>query len=92
MPGRSPARKWKDEEKEKPVLERRLGGDKAYIRKLRSPAQVEELVGKKAFRETYGHHVLEEDAKPILVPSTDRRDPIPDVGSRFDAAMEDDLI
>ena len=93
VPGRAPARKWKDEDKEEHVLKRRLGEDKAYIRKLRSPAQVEELVGKRAFKETYGNHVKDEDAKPILVPTTDRRDAIPDVGSRFDAAMnEDDLV
>ena len=92
VPGRTPARKWKDEDKEKAVLERRFGDD-AYEKKLLSPAKVEERVGKKAFKETFAHHVKDEDAKPILVPSTDRRDPIPDVQSRFDTAMdEDDLV
>ena len=92
VPGRTPARKWKDEDKEKAVLERRFGDD-AYEKKLLSPAKVEERIGKKAFKETFAHHVKDEDAKPILVPSTDRRDPIPDVQSRFDAAMnEDDLV
>lgn len=88
VPGRSPARKWRDEEKEKHVLERRFG-DKAYIKKLCSPAQIEEQVGKRVFAKDFKHHVREEEAKPILVPESDRRDPIPDVGSRFDAAMED---
>lgn len=87
--GRSPARKWRDEEKQKVILERRFGED-AYMKKLCSPAQVEERTGKKVFKETFGHHVLDEEPKPILVPSTDRRDPIPDVESRFDAAMNDD--
>ena len=92
VPGRTPARKWKDEEKAKIVLEHRLGPEKAYSKKLLSPTQVEESMGKKAFKAAYAHHVKDEDAKPILVPTTDRRDAIPDVGSRFDAAMEDDLI
>lgn len=91
--GRTPARKWKDEEKAKIVLEHRLGPDKAYSKKLLSPAQVEEGLGKKVFKAAYGHHVKDEDPKPILVSITDRRDAIPDVGSRFDAAMDaDDLI
>lgn len=92
VPGRKPARKWRDDAKQEAILSRRLGKN-AYNMKLCSPTQVEEQVGKKVFGEKFGHHVKFEDPKPILVPSTDRRDPIPDVQSRFDTAMnEDDLI
>lgn len=88
--GRSPARAWKDVEKTKPTLERAFG-DKAYTRKLLSPAQVEEAVGKKAYGERFDKHVAKGDPKPELVPATDRRDSIPDAGSKFDALMEDQL-
>src|SRR5690606_14314581 len=54
--GRSPARKWKDEEKEKVILERRFGVEGAYTKKLLSPAQAEEKVGKKEFAEKFGAH------------------------------------
>lgn len=90
--GRSPARKWKDDEKEKVILERRFGVEGAYTKKLLSPAQAEEKVGKKVFAEKFGAHVAKADPKPELVPATDRRDPIPDTQSRFDSLMEDDLI
>jgi hypothetical protein len=84
-----PARKWKDDEKEKHVLERRFGED-AYVKKLRSPAQIEEQIGKKTFKKEFSHHVKPEEAKPILVPISDNRDAIPDVGTRFDSIMDKD--
>lgn len=90
--GRSPARRWKDEEKEKVILERRFGIEGAYTRKLISPTQAEDIVGKKVFAERFASHVAPTEPKPELVPITDRRDPIPDVQSRFDSLMDDDLI
>lgn len=89
--GRYPPRKWKDEEKSRPTLERALG-DKAYTRKLVSPTQLEEAVGKRAYKERFAVHVDVGEPKPELVSETDRRDPIPDIGSKFDALMEDDNL
>jgi hypothetical protein len=84
--GRNPARAWRDVEKTKGVLERAFG-EKAYTKKLLSPAQVEESVGKKGYQR-FAPHVAESDPKPELVPATDKRDPIPALGDRFDALME----
>jgi hypothetical protein len=92
VPGRTPARKWKDDEKEKAVLEV-LFGDAAYNRKLLSPTQVEERIGKKEFSARFKHHLRREEAKPILVPSTDRREPLASLQTVFDSLMdEDDLV
>lgn len=90
--GRRPPRKWKDEEKAKVHVIRNFGEDDAYTKKLMSPAQVEDRVGKKEYGDRFAHFVFEGEAKPELVPETDRRDPLPDIGSRFDAAMNEDGI
>ena len=89
--GRSPARKWRDEEKEEIILEGRFG-DGAYNKKLLSPAQLEGVLGKAEFKAKYGAHVLVEEAKAILVPENDRRDPLPDRLSKFDALVDEELV
>lgn len=90
--GRNPARAWRDADKAKPTLERAFGDD-AYTRKLLSPSQVEEKVGKKEYKARFDKHVNYGDPKPELVPLTDRRDPIPNLQAKFDALMgEDDLV
>jgi hypothetical protein len=91
VPGRTPGRKWRDEDKEKAMLTKRYG-EEAWVKKLISPAQLEDKIGKKRFEETFKHHVREEEPKPILVPLSDRRAPVPNNLERFDAAMEDDLV
>lgn len=87
--GRRPARAWKDEEKAKVRVIRAFGEAKAYTRKLLSPAQVQDEVGKKEYMERFAHFVNVGKAKPELVPETDRRDPLPDHEARFDAAMDE---
>lgn len=82
--GRNPPRKWKDEDKSKPTLERAFGDD-AYSRKLLSPAQVEEKVGRRVYEERFKKHVFIGDSKPELVPETDRRPALASVGDKFDA-------
>jgi len=89
VPGRSPPRKWKDPEKEISILER-VFGEGAYIRKLLSPAQAEERIGKREFKQRFGSHILAEDPKLILVPASDQREAAPDAMSRFDSAMDHD--
>lgn len=89
--GRAPPRSWKDDDKVKNKLVREF--DDPYTKKLFSPAQAEERLGKRRFRETFGLYVTQGEPKPQLVPLTDRRDPLPDVESKFDALMdEDDLV
>lgn len=67
--GRSPARGWIDEDKATFVLVGEFGDD-AYRKKLLSPAQVEEEVGKKVYREKFARHAVQGDPKPILVPES----------------------
>lgn len=70
--GRAGARKWRDEDKAELMLEHDFG-DKAWTKKLRSPANVEDEVGKAKYRDRYDRLVEQADAKPILVPETDQR-------------------
>lgn len=48
-------------------------GVEPYEKKLRSPAQVEEEMGKKRFRETLGGLVVKPPGRPTLVPQSDPR-------------------
>lgn len=89
VPGRSPARKWKSEAKAKVMLEHDFG-EKAYSKKLLSPAQVEEETGKRVYQQRFRSLVDYGEAKPILVPETDKRDPLPDVTSDFDGLVDDE--
>jgi hypothetical protein len=73
--GRNPARKWADDEKAEVILSHDFYGG-AWNKKLRSPAMIEEEVGLSMYRERYARHVAEGEAKPILVPSTDPRQPL----------------
>jgi hypothetical protein len=91
VPGRAGARAWKDPEKSKNKIENRLGRD-AYISKLRSPAQTEEVLGKRAFRELFEEHVTQSESKPALVPLSDPREPLKTVSERFDDALSDDDV
>jgi hypothetical protein len=78
VPGRHPPRKWRDEKKAEAVLEHDFK-DEAYTKKLVSPAQVEERVGRKLYRERYARQVNTGEAKAILVSADDPREPIADV-------------
>lgn len=52
-----------------------------YERKLLGITAMEKLVGKKKFTETLGDLVEKPAGKPVLVPESDRRDPISSVAS-----------
>ncbi len=71
--GRASARKWRDEKRAEIMLGHDFGDD-AWTKKLRSPTQIEDEVGKKEYRERYESNVLVGESKPILVPETDPRD------------------
>jgi hypothetical protein len=86
--GRSPPRKWKDEDKTKPTLVRNFG-EAAWTKKLLSPTQVEEKVGKPTYNERFKRHVLYGEPRPELVPITDKRPALTPVGDRFDTLMKE---
>ncbi len=64
-------RRWKDEEYAKSAF---YGLDGAFTEpELRSPAQIEKLLGKKVFTNTYGNLVEKQSSGHTLVPDTDNR-------------------
>lgn len=89
--GRNPPRKWKQPKMAETIVEHEFGEDKAFTKKLLSPTQVEEVVGKRVYRERFERMVNKGQSKPQLVPESDKRDPIPDVGSDFDELVENDI-
>lgn len=85
--GRNPPRKWKDEKRAELLLEHDLGS-KAFTKKLLTPTQVEEAVGKREYKARFDRMVNYGESKAILVPETDKRDRLPDITSDFDLAAE----
>lgn len=88
VPGRRPARKWKDEKRATLMLEHDFG-EEAWNKKLRSPASVEDELRKPVYKDRYASLVEEGDPSPILVPESDPREPIK---SAFDLLDEDDSL
>lgn len=86
--GRSPARKWRDEKKAEIVIRHRLG-EKAFNQTLVSPTQVEKLVGKDDYGALFEGFVDKGRSKPLLVPETDKRKPLPNLRDDF---TDDDII
>lgn len=86
--GRSPARAWTDPDKAAIVLERRLGAEAYHPPKLLSPAQVEETVGKKAFKDAYANFVRTGEGQPILVPESHKGERITSPQEDFDALLD----
>jgi hypothetical protein len=80
--GRS-ARVWRDEAKAEFVLTHAFG-EEAFSRKLVSPAQAEEKVGKKAFQRDFGMFVEKQEPKPILVPLDHKRPARMTHGDKYD--------
>lgn len=88
--GRSPGRKWKDEQKAIPMLEAEFG-EKAYVKKYLSPAGVEETIGKRAFENSkFKRATLYGEPGIILAPETHKGTRVPDRQARFDALIDDD--
>jgi hypothetical protein len=89
--GRSPARAWTDAEKAEIVLSSRLG-ERAFKRELLSPAQIEEVVGKRAFNTTYKPFVSQGKPKSILVSSSHKKPAIATHGDKYDQLDTEDVI
>lgn len=87
--GRNPPRRWADPYKAEVLLEHNFA-HKAYTKKILSPAQAEEKIGKREFKTRFSRMVDVGEAKPILVPESDKRDPLPDITSDFDGLVDDD--
>lgn len=87
--GRNPPRKWLQPKMAEVIVEHEFGADKAFTKKLLSPTQVEEVVGKRVYRERFQRMVNKGQSKPQLVPDTDKRDPIPNVASDFDELVDE---
>lgn len=79
VPGRRPKRAWSDAVKVGSLLKEKLG-ERAFAEPaLRSPAQIEEIVGRKQFGDLYKNFVAEGRARPVLVPESDPRESLPDI-------------
>ena len=91
VPGRAGARQWRDEKKAEILLKHDFGED-AYTKKLLSPAAVEDVVGKRKFKDRFARSVIQSDAKAILVPDTDKREPVKSAASDFDDLEDDNLV
>lgn len=87
--GRTPPRAWMDEGKAELLLKSKFG-EAAFIKKLRSPANVEEEVGKKSFKLTFQGFVEVGEAKPILVPEHDKRPARKTHGDKYDDLVDDE--
>lgn len=70
--GRKPARKWCDEAKVKQKLAC-LNEDQYLETKLKTPAQIEKLLGKKDFSELLADLTMQSEGAPTLVPMSDNR-------------------
>lgn len=87
--GRRPPRGWKDEARAAVVVSHKLG-EKAYTKKLLSPAQVEEEVGKALYKKHFEAFVIKGDPKPQLVAEKDGRESRANAMERFDAALSEE--
>ena len=96
--GRSPARKWKENQvyKAETVLVKAIGKDAYHPPKLLSPTQAEEAVKKKLGKAAYGdllERFVDKGApSSILVPEDDSRAEIKSVNDLFDDLKETDEL
>lgn len=87
--GRHPPRKWRDEAKAEIILKHRFA-EGAYSKKLLSPTAVNDKLGDSEYDRAIRPMVDYGEAKPEMVPDTDKREALPDLGSDFDDLWEDD--
>jgi len=81
--GRKPARSWSDDVSAETFLLSRLSHDQAFNVVLKSPTQVEKLLGKDDWSEAEGL-IAQGDPKPTLVPESDRRPALIPYAMKFD--------
>jgi len=89
--GRRPPRKWRNQGMAEVLLMCDFG-DEAHTKKLKSPAAIQDTVGKKAYEERYARQVEIGSAKAILVPEDHPGEALQSIDDAFDDMMEDDLI
>lgn len=80
--GRRPARKWRDKDVAESEIASLLG-DEAYIRKLKSPTQVEKDISERQYADL-ANLIERGRPKPVLVNIDDSRPAIPPVTDLFD--------
>ena len=85
--GRRSPRGWINEAKAAAILKADTRIGDPYIRKLLSPSQVEELVGKTQYRKRFESLVVLGEAKPQLVVDEDNRKARATREERFDSAI-----
>lgn len=84
--GRSPPRKFRESQMDTVELKlAKLFGDSRYKKKLLSPTEVEKSLGKKRFEDSFAAFVTQGEPKTILVPLSDKRDPVKPLEELLDA-------
>lgn len=93
VPGRRPARVWKDPDKALEILKTRLGPKQALKEpQIISPADLQSLVGLGTYREQFARMVDQGDPKPIIAQEDDPRESFADLTSDFPEPDEDNII
>ena len=87
VPGRNSPRGWVDPAKAEKVLEAKLK-DRAFKKKLLSPAQAEEELGREEYEATIQPFVRHGTPKPILVKESDPREALMDDDELIDLAWD----
>lgn len=91
VPGRSGARKWRDEAKAELLLKKDFG-EAAYKKTLLSPAAVEDEVGKRKFKDRFARMTVQSESKAILVPDTHKKEALKSAASDFDDLEDYNLV
>jgi hypothetical protein len=77
-------RHWRDEDTAESILVLQLGADALADPKLKSPAQIEKLLGKKKAKLILGDLVISESSGTALAPDGDKRPAVAGVLEQFD--------
>lgn len=87
--GRNGRRKWKDEEKAQYIVVDELGPEEAFTKKLLSPAQVEDEVGKAEYQKRFTALVTQEEGSPALVSEDDPKPALVTATDLLDEAWDE---
>jgi len=88
--GRAGNRKWIDTEAVAEFVDSRFTRDEVYTTKLKSPAQMEKVMGKRNWPKLLPL-IGRSDGKPILVDESDPRDSIAPLADKFDDLDTDEV-
>jgi len=85
VPGRNPARKFRQNQMSLVELKlAKLFGEGRHQKKLLTPTQVEKKLGKTRFESSFSEFVTQGDPKNVLVPLSDKREPVKSVDDILD--------